>query len=77
MSGDHIDLTSDPGPPEPEQPQKQRRFIGMQFSCCSVYSRIYINKDETAYVGNCPKCAKRVSMKIGPGGTDSRFFTSY
>ena len=50
--------------------------MGVQFKCCDVYSRVYINRDETAYEGNCPKCAKRVRLAIGPGGTDSRFFTA-
>ncbi|TWU36163.1 hypothetical protein [Novipirellula artificiosorum] len=51
-----------------------RPFLGIQFLCCKTYGRIYRNAELTAYVGNCPKCAKRISVPIGPGGTSSRFF---
>jgi hypothetical protein len=77
MSGEHLDLTSD-GPktgPSTDKPQ-ERRFVGVHFTCCDVYSRVYVNRDATAYEGNCPRCAKRVRLAIGPGGTDSRFFTA-
>ena len=78
MPGDHLDLSSD-GPSgcgaEPKA-GKERRFVGVQFVCCDVYTRVYINRDETAYEGRCPKCAKKVRLVIGPGGTDSRFFTA-
>ncbi len=50
--------------------------MGITFKCCNVYTRIYVNKAGTAYVGYCPKCAVKVELKIGPGGTDARFFTA-
>ena len=49
-------------------------WIAMQWDCCSVYSRLYRNAAGTAYEGHCPKCARPVSVKIGPAGTDTRFF---
>ena len=54
--------------------KKKRKYLGIMFECCNVYQRIYANKENTAYVGNCPKCYKRVQIKIGEGGTNSRFF---
>jgi hypothetical protein len=78
MSGEHLDLSSDcpTGHRGDGQPVTQRKFVGVQFTCCDVYSRVYINRDETAYEGNCPKCAKRVRLSIGHGGTNARFFTA-
>lgn len=54
-----------------------RRFLGVTFACCDIYARIYINKDETAYEGRCPRCCKPLRLRIGPGGMDARFFTAY
>ncbi|MEW5994324.1 MAG: hypothetical protein AB1744_08000 [Candidatus Zixiibacteriota bacterium] len=54
----------------------RRPFIGMHFTCCHVYSRVYLNKPGTAFVGWCPKCAARVEVKVSPIGSDARFFTA-
>ena len=51
-----------------------RRWLGIRFDCCNAYSRMYRNTAGTAYVGRCPKCARRLSVRIGPGGTPQRFF---
>lgn len=75
MVGERLDLTDDPGGGAKPQAVR-RRFVGVHFTCCDVYTRVYINRDETAYEGRCPKCAKQVRLGIGPGGTDSRFFTA-
>lgn len=76
MVGECLDLSSDGPIREPERGSSPRRFVGVHFVCCDVYARVYVNREENAYVGNCPKCAKRVTLRIGPGGTDSRFFTA-
>ena len=52
----------------------QKKFLGLKFTCCGVYARVYVNRDGTAYEGRCPKCLKTVKLKIGEGGTDNRFF---
>jgi hypothetical protein len=76
MVGEHLDLTNTPQHGRPPNSSPGRRFVGVHFVCCDVYTRIYINRDQTAYEGNCPKCAKRVRLRIGAGGTDARFFTA-
>jgi hypothetical protein len=76
MAGENIDLSSDPSPAAGQGSDAgSRRFVGVHFTCCDVYARVYINRRQTAYVGYCPRCSKRIELKIGPGGTDSRFFT--
>jgi hypothetical protein len=76
MVGERLDLSDDPAGRANRQTAGRRKFVGVQFSCCEVYTRVYVNRDGTAYEGRCPKCAKKVRLEIGPGGTDARFFTA-
>ncbi len=56
--------------------KRKRAFIGMHFKCCHVYARIYVNKQQTAFKGHCPKCAAPVEIKISKDGNSTPFFTS-
>lgn len=73
VSPGHLDVIVDRD--EPSAPP--RRWLGIQFDCCGVYARIYRNGAGSAYVGWCPQCTRRIQVPIGPGGTDTRFFTAY
>ena len=79
MPGEYIDLSSDL--PDRAGPcvnrAAGRRFLGIRFNCCGIYARIYINHDETAYEGGCPRCRRPVRINIGQGGSDCRFFEVY
>ena len=78
MAGENLDLTSgEQTAPPAKMGAAGRRFIGIRFDCCDVYTRVYVNRDETAYEGQCPKCFRPVHLSIGRGGTDCRFFTAY
>jgi hypothetical protein len=80
--GSQLDLSSDAagkpsaggrtGPGEDDR----GKFLGVQFECCGVYSRVYKNRAGDAYEGRCPRCMKRVSVGIGPDGGSARFFTA-
>ena len=60
-----------------EEPARAKKpFIGVHFTCCKVYSRIYLNAAGTAFVGWCPKCAAKAEVKVSPTGSSSRFFTA-
>lgn len=87
MVGENLDLSSDPAPAAPALPARvasdegrlpaDTRYVGIQFACCDVYARIYLAHDATAYRGNCPRCLRRVELKVDPQGSSSRFFTAY
>ena len=72
--GREIDFSCDSTPLSGGPVSGTRPFLGLRFMCCDVYSRVYPNRDNSAYVGNCPRCAKRVQLRIGSNGTDARFF---
>lgn len=78
MPGEHLNLTSDAASDPPAAAgEVKRRYLGIHFQCCRVYAAIYPNREGTAYVGNCPKCARGVKVEIGPGGSDTRFFSAH
>ncbi|MFQ5591721.1 MAG: hypothetical protein ACE5HE_11195 [Phycisphaerae bacterium] len=53
---------------------RNRPWVGIRFACCSVYARVYRNREGTAYRGRCPRCNRWVTLQVGPDGTDARFF---
>lgn len=77
MAGENLDVSSEPAGQPADQPTGGRRFVGIHFACCDVYSRVYVNRDGTAYQGRCPKCCQSVMIRVGSEGTDARFFTAY
>ncbi|MFH1068091.1 MAG: hypothetical protein V1794_00595 [Candidatus Glassbacteria bacterium] len=57
-----------------KQRRQPRPYIGITWECCKVYSRIYLNRKGSAYVGWCPRCGKRAQLDLSPTGSKSRFF---
>ena len=63
-----------PGSDRKSVGQIGRPWLAVRWRCCEVYSRVYRNPEATAYEGRCPTCGRPLSIKVGPGGTDCRFF---
>ena len=77
MAGTHIDFVWPP--PEGEGMAEElvaetRPWLGIQFECCDVYTRVYREPTDTEYVGRCPKCLRQVRVKVGPGGVSAKLF---
>ncbi len=73
--GRYLDLLAENAEKCSNSAAPAKPFLGVHFACCGVYARVVANAEKTAYLGHCPRCARRVRFEIGPGGSDSRFFT--
>ena len=54
----------------------KRPFISIFWKCCQAYSRVYRNRQGTAYEGYCPRCRGYLKVPVGEGGTKQRMFTA-
>lgn len=53
-----------------------KKFLGIRYTSCMCYGRLYENADKTAYVGNCPRCGRAYNIRIGAEGSNTRMFTA-
>ena len=54
--------------------QTPRPYIGVHFECCDVYTRVYRQPVKMEYHCRCPRCMRMVRVRVGPEGTNARFF---
>ncbi len=75
---DIVDIPGIPSPHADATPRAEqggvRPWLGILFTCCSVYARVYKHPSGRKYAGNCPRCAKPFEVTVGAGGTNHRFF---
>ncbi len=50
-----------------------RRWIGIHFECCGVYTRLYRKADANRYEGKCPHCHAPVRVRVSPDGVSTSF----
>ena len=80
MPGENLDLSSWGREPEPNPrdgagaPVQRPRFVGIHFQCCRVYSRVFVNQQGTAYVGNCPRLWAESDIENRAGRNGCPFF---
>lgn len=55
---------------------QKRDFVGVNFACCKVYSRVYLTPGKKRVFGWCPRCGGRIEIHISPDGSDKRFFSA-
>ena len=79
--GERLNLTSDPDSAPAKESDlplshsaSPRPYVAIHFACCGVYTKIYQNKNGTAYHGACPKCCRPATIRISDDGTDDRYF---
>ncbi|HOV62080.1 MAG TPA: hypothetical protein PK349_13565 [Candidatus Hydrogenedentes bacterium] len=53
-----------------------RPWIGVYFTCCRVYARIYLNREGNAFTGHCPRCARPARIEVRADGVASRFWVA-
>ena len=76
MPGEHLDLTSDSAADATSQPAGPRPFLGLNFTCCRVYARIFLTQDGSAFAGHCPRCGGSIRIEINSEGQTGRFFSA-
>lgn len=69
-----LELSSAPDLSSSDATQRPRPYLSILFACCNIYTRVYRNSEGTAYKARCPHCGRQVDFRVGPDGTDARFF---
>ncbi len=57
-----------------DQSAGSRPWIGVRFECAGAYVRVFRDATGAEYLARCPRCGAPVRFRVGPGGTEERFF---
>lgn len=71
--GRWLDLASE-SPASSEPTPRGRPFVGIHFTCCDVYTRVYLDSRRDAHIARCPHCLRALFLRTGPNGWRERFF---
>jgi hypothetical protein len=72
-----LDVSSEPvyaAPTASRDTASARQFVGIRFTCCDVYTRVYIDDGRDSYLARCPRCMRGMRLVIDPLGSTARFF---
>ncbi|MEO1583377.1 MAG: hypothetical protein AAFR96_02255 [Planctomycetota bacterium] len=58
----------------PSQASRAKPYLRVYFECANQYVRVYRRPDERSYIARCPSCGMTKTFRVGPGGTENRFF---
>lgn len=73
---ERIDLSSDPRsqPKDGLEGEASRRpFVGIHFTCCNAYLRVYPEVTGKVKILNCPRCARPLKVEFSEGRQASQF----
>ena len=63
---------------EKKNKPEERPWLGIRWACCNVYGRVYRDPDVMMYLAHCPKCLRRLKIRVDPrSGTTSKFFVAH
>lgn len=51
----------------------RRPWIGIHFECCDVYQRVYRKPEDDHYLGFCPKCGRKIRLRVSADGVNAKF----
>ena len=61
---------------KPGAKRQKQNFVGIIYSCCKIYGRVYLPPGKAVVFGFCPKCGARTEIHQSPTGSTNLFFTA-
>ena len=76
MAGEQLDLSSSADDDPRGRTGRPGRvlFSACTFAAATSTRASTLARERAAYHGHCPRCSRPLLVRIGPNGSDSRFF---